>query len=464
MAVASAAPPPHPSSLSQPLHAHQQSLQPLHHHHPTHHSQPLPHLPTHLSSSHHALQHARAAARIAPNPTASLTPAAPPILAGGVEKRRAGKYTHPFGGMRQFAEDRAAHSGWDHDCLTISNDEQRRETRSQLAEKISELYKEEFIRVNKAQGKGRPKANNISAAKKTVRMIAERILLSLEARAQAALYKRLMDNRQECEKELQKLRHLHKLGNENPKLSYDEIRSIARSRLPHHADAPSSPIPLMTNDGTETPDMESAEAEAEIEAMKQAIIEMRADEVAKGYKPKLLNDRWVERMMQASRRLVHETYSRQYVPRTKVFGCKHFTRKNRIQMVCCGTFPVCRMCHIQDVSRIHDVRIEPVQTMLCMMCGEVQPKTQHCRKCGECFGSYYCDICGITDDTPGYDLRHCNKCNVCMPGLTFHCDRCKSCVPATPEHSAVCPGATGAAAAASAVGATAGAGGAASGA
>lgn len=346
--------------------------------------------------------------------------------------------------MRQFAEDRAARSGWDHDCLAIDNLESRKIARSNLAERISDMYKEEFVRVNKAQGKGRPKANNISAAKKTVRMIAERILLSLEARATQNLFKEVMENRRQSEKELSRLRHIHNCGRENPKLSYDEIRSIARARLANIEDADADNSPPTGPDTADPTEFESDEATVEIGMMKQAIIEMRAEEVTKGFNPKLLNDKWIERMHQACKKLVHESYSRQFVPRTKVYGCKHFTRKNRILMVCCGTFPVCRMCHIQDLNRIHDVRIEPVHTMLCMMCGEVQPKTQNCRKCNVCFGSYYCDVCGITDDTPGYDLRHCNKCNVCMPGLTFHCEKCKSCVPATPDHDAVCHGAGGA--------------------
>lgn len=345
--------------------------------------------------------------------------------------------------MRQFAEDRAGRSGWDIHCLSFDNLDQRKTERSKLADRISEIYKEEFVKINRAQGKGRPKANNISAAKKTVRMIAERILLSLEARATQNVFKEAMENRKKSEKELTRLRHIHNCGRENPKLSYDEIRSIARARLSSmgHDDTGSDTTAPRT--GVVMADSLESDGDAdlaEIEMMKQAIVEMRAEEVAKGFTPMLLNDRWVDKVTRACRRLVQQSYSRQFVPRTKVYGCKHFTRKNRILMVCCGTFPVCRMCHIQDPSRIHDVRIEPVQTMLCMMCGEVQPKTQYCRKCKVCFGSYYCDVCGITDDTPGYDLRHCNKCNVCMPGLTFHCDRCQSCVPATPEHDAVCTG------------------------
>lgn len=347
--------------------------------------------------------------------------------------------------MRQFAEDRAGRSGWDILCLTFDNLEQRKTERSKLADQISEIYKEEFVRVNTQQGKGRPKANNISAAKKTVRMIAERILLSLEARATQNLFKEALENRKKSEKELTRLRHIHNCGRENPKLSYDEIRSIAFAELSSMGDDARSDSP--TNSGQnnpDSPDFDSDSDMVEIEMIKQAIVEMRADEVAKGFTPKLLNGRWVDKVTAACKKLVQESYSRQFVPRTKVYGCKHFTRKNRVLMVCCGTFPVCRMCHIQDLNRIHDVRIEPVHTMLCMMCGEVQPKTQNCRKCNVCFGSYYCDVCGITDDTPGYDLRHCNKCNVCMPGLTFHCDRCKSCVPATPEHDAVCSGRQGA--------------------
>lgn len=388
-------------------------------------------------------------------PTSAASPVAG-LLHGAVEKphshqshhnhRRSGKYTHPYGGMRQFAEDRAASSGWDRECLAIDSLESRKSARSNLADKISEMYKEEFVRVNKAEGKGRPKANNISAAKKTVRMIAERILLSLEAKATQHLFNEVIDKGKESEKELIQLRQIHKCGKENPNLSYDEIRAMASAKLnglPETAIATSSNEPLGTSQSHDTLPLrdECEDHSYEIDAIKQSLIEMRADQILRGMSPQLLSDDWVRIVTTACKTLVRDSYSRQFVPKTRVYGCRHFTRKNRVLMVCCGTFPVCRMCHIQDPQRIHEVQIEPVHTMLCMMCGEVQPKTQNCRNCDVRFGSYYCDICGITDDTPGYDLRHCPECNVCMPGLTFHCHRCKSCVPATPEHDAVCSGA-----------------------
>lgn len=354
---------------------------------------------------------------------------------GGVEKqRRNGKYTHPFGGMRQFAEDRAKNSGWDRDCLQHTDAESRKTQRGRLSDRLSEQYKEEFIRVNLTQGKGRPKANNISAAKKTVKMIAERILLSLEARATQVMFKEILEIREQTDKELRRLRQIDECGTENPKLTYDEIRAIAREKLRASARNTAPDAMAVDSAASTSAAAEPDEADVEIEMMKQAIVEMRADEVSKGFTPVLLNQRWVEKITLACNKLLTESYAKQYVPRTRVMGCKHFTRKNRIMMACCGTFPVCRMCHFQDPDRIHDIKIEPVQTMLCMMCGEVQPKTQFCRKCQVCFGQYYCDVCGITDDTPDYDLRHCNKCNVCMPGLTFHCDLCKSCVPYTHDH------------------------------
>lgn len=399
-------------------------------------------------------------------PSTSVSPVSPvgKLLQGGIEKqvrqhaqahhqhhhRRSGKYTHPYGGMRQFAEDRAGSSGWDHECLAIDNLDARKVARSTLADKISEIYKEEFVRVNKAEGKGRPKANNISAAKKTVRMIAERILLSLEAKATQHLFNEVIDKGKESEKELVQLREIHKCGKENPKLTYNEIRTMASAKLnglpePTTAVANGTTAMAIASGETATCDrlplkVQSVEHDLEVEMIKQSVIEMRADQVLKGLTPKLITNEWAGMVSTACSKLVRESYSHQFVPKTKVYGCRHFTRKNRVLMACCGTFPVCRMCHIQDANRIHEVRIEPVHTMLCMMCGDVQPKTQYCRKCNERFGSYYCDVCGITDDTPGYDLRHCAECNVCMPGLTFHCKRCKSCVPATPEHEAVCSG------------------------
>lgn len=351
------------------------------------------------------------------------------------KQRRNGKYTHPFGGMRQFAEDRAKNSGWDRDCLQHTDAESRKTQRSRLSDRLSEQYKEEFIRVNVTQGKGRPKANNISAAKKTVKMIAERVLLTLEARATQVMFKEILEIREQTEKELRRLRQIDECGTLNPKLTYDEIRAIAREKLRARARV-AGPVDAGPADAGGAPSAatEPDEADVEIEMMKQAIVEMRADEVSKGFTPALLNQLWVEKITAACEKLLTESYAKQYVPRTRVMGCKHFTRKNRIQMACCGTFPVCRMCHFQDPDRIHDIKIEPVQTMLCMLCGEVQPKTQFCRKCQVCFGQYYCDVCGITDDTPDYDLRHCNMCNVCMPGLTFHCNLCKSCVPYTHDH------------------------------
>lgn len=367
-------------------------------------------------------------------PTATTRP-------GGVEKqRRAGKYTHPFGGMRQFAEDRARNSGWDRDCLQHTNTDVRRTERGKVSDRLSEIYKEAFISVNMDEGKGRPKANNISAAKKTVKMIAERVLLSLEARATQVMFKEVLEIREQTEKELMRLRQIDECGNENPKLTYDEIRAIAREKLSAREKAKGGDLGMLgdlNNDGTPPESegvVEQDEEAVEIEMMKQAIVEMRAEEASKGFTPAPLDQRWVEKVTAACQKLVQESYSHQYVPHTRVMGCRHFYRKNRILMTCCGTFPVCRMCHFQDPNRIHDIKIEPVSTMLCMLCGEVQPKAQYCRKCKVCFGQYYCDVCGITDDTPEYDLRHCPKCNVCMPGLTFHCDLCKSCVPAGHEH------------------------------
>lgn len=369
-------------------------------------------------------------------------------------QRRSGKYTHPYGGMRQFAEDRAGKSGWDLRCLSIVNLDSRKEARSVLAEKISEVYKEEFVRVNLAEGKGRPKANNISAAKKTVRMIAERILLCLETKATQNMFNEVMDKGKESEKELVQLRQIHKCGTENPSMSYEQIAALASAQLnglssgvslaivnPSDTDTLVTSAITVAECGEGTSDAVGTgrtDAEAAVQTMKQALIEMRAEQVGRGAPAPLLDMNWARTVRLASERLVCEAYRRQFVPKTKVYGCRHFTRRNRVLMPCCGTFVVCRMCHIQDEQRLHEPRIEPVQTVLCMMCGEVQAKTQTCRKCGQCFGSYYCDICGITDDTPGYDLRHCTQCNVCMPGLTFHCNKCNSCVPATPDHDAVC--------------------------
>lgn len=380
-------------------------------------------------------------------PVGPAASAATVIASRGVEKqRRAGKYTHPFGGMRQFAEDRARNSGWDRDCIQYIGTSERKAERAKRSDALSDKYKEEFVSINISEGKGRPKANNISAAKKTVRMIAERVLLQLEARATQVMFKEMVLVRKQTEKELNKLRHLHACGTENPTMTYDEIRALARDSLPamespsegsakHNGSAGSGSLsPRHTSadspqEGASAMDASMHEDDVgEIEMMKQAIVEIRADEASKGFVPKMLSDRWADNFSAAARKLVAESFSEQSDPRSRARGCCHWIRNNRILMDCCGTFPVCRLCHIQDPSRVHDVKFEPVKIMVCMVCRTVQDKTQYCRNCDLCFGTYYCDLCGITDSTPNYNLYHCSKCRNCMPNIMFHCEECKVCV------------------------------------
>lgn len=425
-----------------------------------------------------------------------------PRPAATIEKhRRAGKYTHPFGGMRRFAEDRARSSGWDVTCLNYDTSETRKAERAKLSDNLAELYKEEFIKINLEQGKGRPKANNISAAKKTVKMIAERVLLALEARATQVMFSEINQLRHATDTELKNLRQIAACGAENPMLTYEQIRNLVLQRLESqecHSDEflpgeklvkPEPAIPFDAVTQVSPPVMAELvdDDEASRAALKQALVEMRAEEISKGLQPTLISTKWVEQLTAAATELVQENFSKQYVNQSSstassprlgidggndtgggggcsrsgrdagagstssggvvgqtgsqssgrdeqnesgVLGCPHFRRKNRVMMACCGTFPVCRMCHFHDQSRIHDIRIEPVETMLCVMCGNVQRKSQFCTRCHVKFGEYYCDICGITDDPKDNYLRHCDKCNVCMPGLTFHCDMCKACFPA----------------------------------
>lgn len=400
--------------------------------------------------------------------------------------RRAGKYTHPFGGMRRFAEDRARSSGWDKTCLNYDTTESRKAERNKLSDNLSEQYKEEFISINVEQGKGRPKANNISAAKKTVKMIAERVLLALEARATQIMFSEVALARTATDNELKNLREIAAYGAENPSLTYAQIRHFVIQKLENQecrSDEflpgeklvrPETAVPFDAVTQVSPPVMPELEDDDEAgrASLKQALVEMRAEEISKGVPPTLISQKWVEQLTAAANELVQENYATPYVnqptstassPRPSldmgdgkhggagaisvvgqngsqssnrddsrdkgVIGCPHFRRKNRVLMACCGTFPVCRMCHFHDQSRIHDIRVEPVETVLCVMCGNVQRKAQFCTRCNVKFGEYYCDVCGITDDPQGTSLRHCEKCNVCMPGLTFHCDLCRACFP-----------------------------------
>lgn len=373
---------------------------------------------------------------------------APPIE----RTRRAGKYKHPFGGMRIFAEDRARSSGWDVACLAFDGADARKLERGKVSDALADAYREAFIAINIKEGRGRPKANNISAAKKTVKMIAERVLLVLESRATELMFKEFASMRQGNEVELGRLRRIEKAGAEHPLLTYEEVVGLVRQKLKAEETMSDEFLPgeklvrpetaignavARASQGGMKELMDDDDAGRE--ALKQALVEMRAEEIAKGSEPTLIGRKWVQQITAAASNLVTENYGKSYVESSeegvvvggdKVLGCEHFRRKNRVLMACCGTFPVCRMCHFLDQTRIHDIRVEAVETMLCVECGHVQSKAQNCARCNTQFGTYYCHECGITDSAvgvDGVDLRHCNICRVCMPGPTFHCDLCRAC-------------------------------------
>lgn len=111
-------------------------------------------------------------------------------------------------------------------------------------------------------------------------------------------------------------------------------------------------------------------------------------------------------------------------------GCEHYIRGCQVKCKTCGQFFPCRLCH-DDVCDHEFPRYETTEVK-CNYCGNEQPFAQYCKKCGKCFGSYYCEKCRLICDM-GPDAKpnyHCDGCKMCMVGIrefSKHCYKCGGC-------------------------------------
>lgn len=111
-------------------------------------------------------------------------------------------------------------------------------------------------------------------------------------------------------------------------------------------------------------------------------------------------------------------------------GCEHYIRGCQMKCKTCGKFFPCRLCH-DDVCDHEFPRYE-TEEVKCNYCGNEQPFSQYCTKCGKCFGSYFCNKCRLICDM-GPDAKpnyHCDGCKMCMVGIreySKHCYKCGGC-------------------------------------
>lgn len=115
----------------------------------------------------------------------------------------------------------------------------------------------------------------------------------------------------------------------------------------------------------------------------------------------------------------------------KIYGCKHYKRKVKLQANCCGKWYTCRFCH-DDVEDHNLIRRE-TKNMFCMLCSEIQPAAQVCRTCHKTVAHYFCDTCKLWDDDSEKPIYHCDKCGICRQGKGlgedfFHCEKCNICM------------------------------------
>jgi RING finger and CHY zinc finger domain-containing protein 1 len=118
-------------------------------------------------------------------------------------------------------------------------------------------------------------------------------------------------------------------------------------------------------------------------------------------------------------------------------GCTHYRRNCKLVAPCCNTAYTCRLCH--DFEK-HDMNCNyktkhkldrfSVKEVVCLECDFLQPVSQNCSNCQTCFGTYFCSICNLFDNTDKGQY-HCYKCGFCRVGGQenfIHCDTCNMCI------------------------------------
>lgn len=63
-------------------------------------------------------------------------------------------------------------------------------------------------------------------------------------------------------------------------------------------------------------------------------MDVRVEHVTRAEQIYVLDVKWACTVRLASEQLIRDTYSRVFVPNVKVFGCKKFTRKDQVLMIC----------------------------------------------------------------------------------------------------------------------------------
>ncbi|KAG0186145.1 hypothetical protein DFQ28_008261, partial [Apophysomyces sp. BC1034] len=115
----------------------------------------------------------------------------------------------------------------------------------------------------------------------------------------------------------------------------------------------------------------------------------------------------------------------------KIYGCKHYQRKCKLQANCCGKIFTCRFCH--DETTNHAIVRTDTKKMLCMLCLALQPAAQTCRECKTEMARYFCEKCKLWDNDPKKSIYHCDDCGICRQGKGlgqdfFHCKTCNVCM------------------------------------
>ena len=91
----------------------------------------------------------------------------------------------------------------------------------------------------------------------------------------------------------------------------------------------------------------------------------------------------------------------------KIMGCSHYQRGVMIQAPCCQKFYPCHVCHDEDEQEDHRIDRFKIETMVCMLCGTVQPSAKNCVSCSLELASYYCEMCGMWSSDSERPLYPC---------------------------------------------------------
>lgn len=121
--------------------------------------------------------------------------------------------------------------------------------------------------------------------------------------------------------------------------------------------------------------------------------------------------------------------------------CRHYSRECHVVAPCCGRIFPCHRCH--DESGICTQSLarnkKDIREVVCRHCGRRGPARKACKYCKRLFATYFCELCKVWSNGPGFHCAQCGFCISAKKSETRHCTTCNACYPLSSRHHQCVP-------------------------